>query len=209
MRALEIEDTERSRSSEMDTQADRILASISGSSTVEDMAQATAPQTANEVTLVLSPFNVLIQRFCELLDAVDLPRHVLDGLERLIETEKAGHTAPGGALEHMIKKDLSPESQLELAEIVKWAFPIVRNMEARIARFCLLTRSQEDMKALILDNELLTAAEPHFIVDIEEVNSMLARMAGWANKGISAASFHSRVLESMGKAAGASQTSEE
>ncbi|KAI5826387.1 hypothetical protein K523DRAFT_249096 [Schizophyllum commune Tattone D] len=207
MRALEIEDTERSRSSEMDTQADRMLASISRSSTAEDMAQATAPQAANEATL--SPFGVLIQRFCELLDAVDLPRHALDGLERLIETDKAGHTAPGGALEHTIKKDLSPESQLELAEIVKWAFPIVQNMEARIARFCLLTRSQEDMKALILDNKLLTAAEPYFIVDVEEVNSMLARMAGWANKGISAASLHSRVLDSMGQVAGASQASKE
>ncbi|KAL1696717.1 hypothetical protein GGG16DRAFT_108167 [Schizophyllum commune] len=133
MQALEIEDTERSRSSEMDTQADRMLASMSRSSTAEDMAQATAPQAANEATL--SPFGVLIQRFCELLDAVDLPRHALDGLERLIEMDKAGHTAPGGALEHTTKKELSPESQLELTEIVKWAFPI------------------EDMKALILDSQ--------------------------------------------------------
>ena len=54
---------------------------------------------------------------------------------------------------------------------------------------------------------MLDDTDPKFIVDVEEVNSMLARMAGWANKGISAASFHSRVLESMGKAAGASQAS--
>ncbi|KAL1762732.1 hypothetical protein FB107DRAFT_267950 [Schizophyllum commune] len=187
---------------------------MSRSSNVEDMTQATAPQAANEAIDTLSPFGVLIQRFCELLDAVDLPRHALDSLGMLIATEKAGHIAPGGALEHTTKKELSPESRLQLTEIVKWAFPIVQNMEARIARFCLLTRSQEDMKALILDlavlrrqHELLNAAEPHFIVDVEEVGSMLSRMAEWAEMGISDAVSYIWVLEDMRKATTASHTS--
>ncbi|KAL1762733.1 hypothetical protein FB107DRAFT_198597 [Schizophyllum commune] len=213
--AKTIEEVERVRSQASLQQADRRFASIPKPLDVEDVVkQVTAPHAADEP--VLSPSEIPIQRFCELLDAVDLPSHALESVQRLVEKEKTEHTAPGGVFQRMPKKDLLRRSEIKLAQLIERVSPVVQNMEERIPRFFLLTRSQEDTKALLLtlailrrQHELLDDTDPKFIVDVEEVNSMLARMAGWANKGISAASFHSRVLENMGKAGGASQTSKE
>ncbi|KAL1723167.1 hypothetical protein EV715DRAFT_191718 [Schizophyllum commune] len=206
--AKTIKEVERVRSQAMLQQADRRFASIPKPLNVEDVVkQVTAPQVADEP--VLSPGEIPIQRFCELLDAVDLPSHALESVQTLVEKEKVEHTAPGGVLELMPKKDLSRRSELRAAQLIERVSPIVQSMEQRIPKFFLLTRSQEDTKALLLTHELLDETDPKFIVDVEEVNSMLARMAGWANKGISAASFHSRMSQTMGKAVGASQTTEE
>ncbi|KAL1684171.1 hypothetical protein EV122DRAFT_200072 [Schizophyllum commune] len=204
--AKTIEEVQRVRSQATLQQADRIFASIPKPLDVKDVVkQVTAPHAAGEPAL--SPGDIPIEKFCELLDAVDLPGHALESVQRLVEKEKTEHTAPGGVLELMPKKYLSRRSELKVAQLIERVSPIVQSMEERIAKFFLLTRSQEDTKALLLTHELLNETDPKFIVDVEEVHSMLARIAGWANKGISAASFHSRVLESMGKAAGASQTS--
>ncbi|KAL1733348.1 hypothetical protein EV714DRAFT_204913 [Schizophyllum commune] len=204
--AKTIEELRRVRSQATLQQADRRFASIPKPLDVEDVVkQVTAPHAADE--LVLSPSEIPIEKFCELLDAVDLPSHALESVQRLVEKEKTEHTAPGGVLELMPKKYLSRRSELRAAQLIERVSAIVQSMEQRIPRFFLLTRSEEDTKALLLTHELLDDTDPKFIVDVEEVNSMLARMAGWANKGISAASFYRRVLESMGKAAGASQAS--
>lgn len=60
--------------------------------------QVTAPHAADE--LVLSPSEIPIQRFCELMDAVDFPVHALQSVQRLVENEKVEHSAQGGKFNH-------------------------------------------------------------------------------------------------------------
>ena len=57
---------------------------------------------------------------------------------------------PTGVLECMPKKDLPRRSDLKLAQLIERVSPVVQTMEERLLRFFLLTRSQEDTKALLL-----------------------------------------------------------
>ena len=50
----------------------------------------------------------------------------------------------------MPKKKLPRRSELKVAQLIERVSPIVQSMEERIAKFFLLTRSQEDTKALLL-----------------------------------------------------------
>ena len=97
--AKTIEEVERVRSQAMLQQADRRFASIPRPLNVEDVVkQVTAPRAADEQAL--SPSEIPIQRFCELLDAIDLPGHALESVQRLVKKEKTEHTAPEGEFTH-------------------------------------------------------------------------------------------------------------
>ena len=96
--AKTIEEVQRVRSQATLQQADRRFASIPKSLDVDDVVkQVTAPQAVDGPA---PPSEIPIQRFCELLDAVDFPGHALESVQRLVEKEKTEHTAPGGEFTH-------------------------------------------------------------------------------------------------------------